>query len=89
MRRAADGKPLRAQEGEGLLALCVINFSTFIESLLIFDVTDCWVEDEAFLCNIVGVAPPHGCGGNHTNTDPKGFLKKVQTFIHLTVEANP
>lgn len=58
MQKAAGGKPLRAQEGEGLLALRVINFSTFIESLLIFDVTDRWVEDEAFLYNIVGVAPP-------------------------------
>lgn len=57
MQRAADGKPLRAQE-EGLLALHVINFSTVIESLLIFDVTDCWVEDETFLCNVLGAAPP-------------------------------
>lgn len=58
MQRAADRKPLSAQEGVVFLTLRVINFSSFIESLLIFDVTGCWVHDKAFLCNILGVAPP-------------------------------
>lgn len=81
MQRAADRKPQSAQEGEGGLAFCVINFSSFTENLLIFEVTNCWVHDEAFLCNILG--------GNHANTDPKGFIKKIQTFLHLTVKMNP
>lgn len=56
MWRAADRKALSAQEAEEALALHTINFSSFIESPLIFDVTDCWVTDEPFLRNMFGVA---------------------------------
>lgn len=52
MQRAADRKALSAQEAEEALALHTIDFGSFIESPLIFDITDCWVNDETFLPNV-------------------------------------